>query len=293
VRQPAAFCGVVGLKPTWGSVSRYGLIAFASSLDQVGVLARNVEDVELVFAALHGADVRDATSRHGPAARLHASGSITIGVPQEYLDGHVDLSVRSACERAIHVMREMGVNVREVSLPHTSYAVAAYAVIASAEAATNLARFDGVRYGVRPANAENTSYDDVRAAGFGAEVRRRIALGTFALSADRRAQYYGLAQRTRARIARDFAVVLADGVDLLFTPTTPTPAFRVGSRLDDPYAMYASDVFTVPASLAGLPAMSLPIGRAGRLPIGGQLIGPPHGEALMFSFGRRLEAWLS
>jgi aspartyl-tRNA(Asn)/glutamyl-tRNA(Gln) amidotransferase subunit A len=292
VRQPAAFCGVVGLKPTWGAISRYGLIAFASSLDQVGVLARSVADAALVFAVIRGRDVRDATSRDLAADSAYGARTLTIGVPREYLDEQLDPAVRSACERAVHALRENGVHVREVSLPHTRYAVAAYAVIASAEASTNLARFDGVRYG-RVADGTVAGYDAVRAAGFGAEVRRRIALGTFVLSADRREQYYALAQRTRAQVANDFARVLADGVDLLFTPTTPTPAFHAGTRLDDPYAMYSSDVFTVPASLAGLPAMSLPIGRAGRLPIGGQLIGPPGADDRLLSFGRRLEEWLS
>jgi aspartyl-tRNA(Asn)/glutamyl-tRNA(Gln) amidotransferase subunit A len=299
VRQPAAFCGVVGIRPTWGRVSRYGLIAFASSLDQVGVLGRSVEDAALLLEVIAGADAMDPTSAAADAVpiaheaavgRASAGGSQpVVGVPAEYFPDDLNPGVRAACERALDVLRAAGYTVRDVSLPHTALGVPAYSVLSAAEASTNLARFDGVRFGTRAPDGE--LYQAARTAAFGAEVKRRIMLGTFVLSAGQHDRYYAAAQRVRALIARDFADVFAAGVDVLFTPTTPTPAFPIGA-VSEPYDMYVADVFTAPASLAGVPAMSVPIGRADGLPVGGQLIAPPWGERAMIAAGARLERGL-
>ena len=297
VRQPAAFCGVVGIKPTYGRVSRYGLVAFGSSLDCVSPFGATVDDAARVLAAIAGHDPLDATSRADaalelPVARERLDGTV-IGVPEEYFPDDLDPGVRAGCDRALAALRERGATLRPVSLPHTRFAVPTYYIVNPAEAAANLARYDGVRYGVRRLGAEGdlrALYRATRGEGFGPEVQRRILVGTFVLSAGYADQYYVRAQAARRSIASDFTAVFAEGVDLLFTPTAPTTAFRAGEKLGDPVQMYLADIFVAPASLAGLPAMSVPIGRSEGLPVGGQLIGPEMGEAAMIAAGRVLEA---
>lgn len=317
VRQPAAFCGVVGIKPSYGRVSRYGLVAFASSLDQVGVFGRSVADAALVLRTIAGADPLDATSARRDVPDYHAAAlasastttggertagsgarplaSLVVGVPDEYFPPGLDAGVRAACDDALDQLRSLGAEVRRVSLPHTPFAVPTYYVLATAEASSNLARFDGVRYGSRAAGTASALavYEQSRSIGFGAEVKRRIMLGTFALSAGYHDEYYGTAQRVRTLISRDFEAVFRAGVHLLFTPTAPTPAFRFGEKVSDPYEMYLSDIFTVTANLAALPAISLPIGTASGLPIGGQFLAPRWREAGMIAAAAALERELS
>ena len=295
IRQPASFCGVVGIKPTYGRVSRYGLVAFGSSLDQIGVLGRSVHDAARVLSVISGRDPKDSTCEDRDPLRLptvpESLQGFVIGLPREYFPPELDPAVRRACDRAVRLMKELGAAVREVSLPHTPYAVPAYYVIAPAEASSNLARFDGVRYGPRFDGAADlrSLYRSTRGQGFGPEVRRRILVGTYVLSAGYYDAYYRRAQQMRALIAQDFRNVFDRGVDLLFTPTTPTPAFKAGEKLADPVAMYVSDIFTVTANLAGLPAISLPIGRAKGLPLGGQLIGQAFLEDEMLEAAYALE----
>ncbi|MGK7313233.1 MAG: Asp-tRNA(Asn)/Glu-tRNA(Gln) amidotransferase subunit GatA [Candidatus Longimicrobiales bacterium M2_2A_002] len=315
VRQPAAFCGVVGLKPTYGAVSRYGLVAFASSLDQVGTLGRTVEDAALLLECIAGRDPLDSTSADRPPPELmpalgRGADGLVVGVPAEYLGDPLEPGVRRRVEEAAAALERAGAEVREVSLPHTELALPAYYIIAPAEASSNLARYDGVRYGLRvepgdgarePAEAADPAAPDpaadpvramyaaTRSAGFGDEVKRRIMLGTFALSAGYHDEYYGRAQRVRARVAADFRATFDAGVDVLLTPTTPTPAFGLGDRTDDPYAMYGSDIYTVPASLAGLPAISVPIGEVDGLPVGGQLIADRWAEPVLVRAAAALE----
>jgi len=295
VRQPAAFCGVVGMKPTYGRVSRYGLVAFGSSLDQIGVLGRSVHDAARVLSVISGRDPRDSTCEDRDPLRLpnvpESLQGFVIGLPKEYFPAELDPAVRRACDRAIRLMKELGAAVREVSLPHTPYAVPTYYVIAPAEASSNLARYDGVRYGPRFDGHQDLHalYRTTRGQGFGAEVRRRILVGTYVLSAGYYDAYYRRAQQMRALIAQDFRNAFDRGVDLLFTPTVPSPAFKAGEKLSDPIAMYMSDIFTVTANLAGLPAMSLPIGRVKGLPIGGQLIGQAFLEDEMIEAAYALE----
>ncbi len=299
VRQPAAFCGVVGVKPGYGRVSRAGLVAFGSSLDCISAFGRTVADAAAVLAAMSGHDPDDATTipeppLAPPVARADLRG-LVIGLPREYLPGDLDAGVRAGVDRAVEAMRGLGATIREVSLPHARYAVPTYYVIAPAEAASNLARYDGARYGVRrlgPAGDLASLYRTTRGEGFGLEVRRRILVGTYVLSAGYYDAYYRKAQQVRALIADDFRRVFAAGTDLLFTPTTPTTAFRAGANTADPVAMYLADVFVCAASLAGIPAMSLPIGRAEGLPVGGQLIAPERGESLMLAAAGALEAAL-
>ncbi len=295
VRQPASFCGVVGIKPTYGRVSRYGLVAFGSSLDQIGVFGRSVHDAARVFSVISGRDPRDATCEDRDPLRLptvpESLQGFVIGLPKEYFPPELDPAVRRACDRSIRMMKELGAAIREVSLPHTPYAVPTYYVIAPAEASSNLARYDGVRYGPRFDGTADLRglYRATRGQGFGPEVRRRILVGTYVLSAGYYDAYYRRAQQMRALIAQDFRNVFDRGVDLLFTPTVPSPAFKAGEKLSDPIAMYMSDIFTVTANLAGLPAISLPIGRVKGLPIGGQLIGQAFLEDEMLEAAYALE----
>jgi aspartyl-tRNA(Asn)/glutamyl-tRNA(Gln) amidotransferase subunit A len=297
VRQPAAFCGVVGVKPTYGRVSRFGLVAFASSLDHIGVFGKTVDDAALGLEVIAGHDPRDATSapRDVPAYRDAARGALTgvvIGKPKEYFPADLDPRIRERCETALEIMRSLGAEIRDVSLPHTDLAIEVYYIVAPAEASSNLARFDGVRYGLRrDGDGLRGMYEATRSSGFGPEVTRRILLGTYVLSAGYYDAYYRKAQQVRTLIAEDFAKVFASGVHLLFTPTTPTPAFPLGAK-SDPYEMYLSDIFTVTANLAGVPAMSLPIGRVGGLPVGGQLLAPHFDERQMLAAAYALERTL-
>jgi aspartyl-tRNA(Asn)/glutamyl-tRNA(Gln) amidotransferase subunit A len=295
VRQPASFCGVVGIKPTYGRVSRYGLVAFGSSLDCISTFGRTVADAGKVLAVMSGGDPADATSVHRPPLVLDPVPDLlrglTVGIPAEYFPADLDPGVRAACDRSVARLREFGARVVDVSLPHTALAVPTYYIIAPAEAAANLARYDGARYGRRVETGGDVRalYRATRGKGFGPEVRRRILIGTYVLSAGYYDAYYGRAQAARARIAGDFTAVFGSGVDLLFTPTTPTPAFKAGEKTSDPVAMYLADIFVCPVNLAGLPALSLPIGRSQGLPVGGQLIGPAFSEAKLVAVAGLLE----
>jgi aspartyl-tRNA(Asn)/glutamyl-tRNA(Gln) amidotransferase subunit A len=286
IRQPAAFCGVTGLKPSYGRVSRHGLVAFASSLDQIGPLARTAADCAAALDAVSGADPCDSTSLPEPPTRCAEAlageiGGLAIGLPREYLAGEgCDPEVARLVEEAARELEKAGAVLRPVSLPHTRHAVATYYLIATAEASSNLARFDGVRYGRRAAGAAGLTemYERSRSEGFGAEVKRRILLGTYVLSAGYYDAYYRKAQQVRALLRRDFDEAFGR-CDALLTPTTPETAFRIGERTGDPLRMYLSDVFTVSVNLAGVPAVSLPCGFAAGLPVGLQLIGPAGGDA--------------
>jgi aspartyl-tRNA(Asn)/glutamyl-tRNA(Gln) amidotransferase subunit A len=295
VRQPAAFCGVVGIKPTYGRVSRYGLVAFASSLDQVGVFGRTVDDAALALGAVAGRDPLDSTSAEVDVprytvARQQSLKGVVIGKPKEYFPDSLDPRVRALCDRALESYRSLGATVRDVSLPRTDLAIPAYYIIAPAEASSNLARFDGVRYGLRvTGDGLRGMYEATRSQGFGPEVTRRILLGTYVLSAGYYDAYYRKAQQVRTLIAEDFRSAFTSGIDLLFTPTTPTPAFAIGAKSADPYEMYLSDIFTVTANLTGVPAMSVPIGRVEGLPVGGQLMAPHFREVDMIAAAYALE----
>ncbi len=294
VRQPAAFCGIVGVKPTYGRVSRFGLVAFASSLDQIGVFGRSVDDAAQGLQIIAGHDARDATSVDTAVDdyRAQADRSLTglvIGVPAEYFPASLDPRIRARCDDALEILRQLGAEIRPVSMPHTELAIPVYYILAPAEASSNLARFDGVRYGPREA-ADNLRdmYEQTRSVGFGREVTRRIILGTYVLSQGHYDAYYVKAMKVRAKIAEDFASVFASGVHVLFTPTTPTPAFGFGAK-SDPLEMYLSDIFTATANLAGVPAMSQPIGLVDGLPVGGQLLAAHFREADMFRVAYALE----
>jgi len=287
VRQPAAFCGVVGMKPTYGRVSRYGLIAFASSLDQLGPFARDAEDAALMLQAIAGADPMDSTCVDVPvpdyrAALRQGVEGLRLGVPAEYFIEGTDPEVERAVREAIAALEKLGARTEPVSLPHTEYGLAAYYVIAPAEASSNLARYDGVKYGLRAPGARDVidMYSKTRAAGFGAEVKRRLMLGTYVLSAGYYDAYYGQAQKVRTLVRRDFDRAF-ERVDLIVAPTTPGVAFKMGEK-EDPIQMYLNDVFTIPTNLAGLPGVSIPGGftQAG-LPIGLQLIGRAFDEATL------------
>jgi aspartyl-tRNA(Asn)/glutamyl-tRNA(Gln) amidotransferase subunit A len=284
IRQPAAMCGVVGMKPTYGMVSRYGLIAFASSLDQVGPIATNVADAALALAAIAGHDPRDATSlAHAPAIAPDDGSlrGVRVGVPRSLLREGVDPDVMTAFDAAVAIMRECGAGIVDVALPHSTHAIPVYYLVATAEASSNLARYDGVRYGFRARDAADSlgeMYDRTREQGFGAEVKRRIMLGTYVLSAGYKDAYYLKAQQVRTLIRRDYDEAFAR-VDLIAMPTSPIAAFRLGERTADPVQMYLADVFTVGANLAGVPSISVPCGlTAGRLPVGLQLTGPALGD---------------
>lgn len=285
IRQPAAYCGVVGLKPTYGRVSRYGLVAFASSLDQIGPLTKNVEDAAYVLQAIAGYDLKESTSANVEVDDYISAISedvkgLKIGVPKEYLGEGIDPKVKDAVMSALQQYESLGAEWEEVSLPHTEYAVAAYYLLASSEASSNLARFDGVRYGKRSENADNLLevYTRSRSEGFGPEVKRRIMLGTYALSSGYYDAYYLKAQKARTLIKQDFDQVF-EKYDVIVGPTTPTPAFKLGEQVDDPLTMYLNDIYSIPVSLAGVPAISIPCGFADGLPVGLQIIGKPYAES--------------
>jgi aspartyl-tRNA(Asn)/glutamyl-tRNA(Gln) amidotransferase subunit A len=293
IRQPAALCGIVGLKPTYGTVSRFGMIAFASSLDQAGPLTRDVTDAALLYRHLAGRDERDATSIDHPeqialpsAERLDG---VRLGVPAELTGEGVEPGVMERFEATLALARELGASVERVPLPHADYGLSAYYVIAPAEASSNLARFDGVRYGLRAEASDLLGmYTRTRHDGFGAEVKRRILIGTYALSSGYYDAYYGRAQRVRTKIADDFRAAF-ERVDLVVTPTSPSVAFELGAKTDDPLAMYLNDLFTVPMSLAGIPAISIPAGLSEGLPVGLQLAGPAFSENRLLDAAHALE----
>jgi len=289
IRQPAALCGVVGMKPTYGRVSRYGLIAFASSLDQIGPVTKDVKDAALLLGVIAGHDEMDSTSVDLPVPDYTGSlvkdvKGVRVGVPKEYFVKGIDGEVESAVRKAIGVLKDLGAAVTDISLPHTGYAVSTYYIIGPAEASSNLARFDGVQYGFRDAEARDLidMYTGTRSKGFGAEAKRRILLGTYCLSAGYYDAYYLKAMKVRTKIREDFDRAFKS-CDCIVTPTAPTPAFRIGEKTDDPIAMYLSDIYTIPANLAGLPAMSVPCGFSGSgLPIGLQIMAKPFDEEMIF-----------
>ena len=297
IRQPAAFCGVVGVLPTYGRVSRYGLIAFASSLDRVGPLARSVEDAAVMLEVLAGPDEMDATSSQEAVGSYAAETKkgvqgLRIGVPEEYFGEGLNAEIRAAIEKALDGLRAAGCSIHKVSLPHTKYAVPTYYVIATAEASSNLSRFDGVRFGLRSEDAGTLAamFRNTRDEGFGAEVKRRILLGTYVLSAGYYDAYYRKAQQVRALLTRDF-VEAFEKVDAIVAPVTPTAAFKLGEKTDDPLQMYLEDIYSVAASLAGICGMSVPCGEtADGLPIGVQVLGKHFDEATMLRVGSAIEA---
>lgn len=295
IRQPAAFCGVTGIKPTYGRVSRYGMIAFASSLDQGGCFARSAEDCAAVLGAMAGFDERDSTSveRDVPDYSAALTGDINglrIGLPREYFAEGLQAESRQVIEQAIAQLKALGAEIVEIDLPHTDLAVSTYYVVAPAEASSNLARFDGVRYGYRcdnPVDLEDL-YTRSRGEGFGREVQRRIMIGAYVLSAGYYDAYYLKAQKTRRLIANDFASAF-DNVDLIAAPVTQAPAFKLGEKTDDPVSMYLNDVYTLPASLAGIPGMSVPAGFVGGLPVGLQLLAPWFEEGRLLNAGHAFQ----
>jgi aspartyl-tRNA(Asn)/glutamyl-tRNA(Gln) amidotransferase subunit A len=286
IRQPASLCGVTGMKPTYGRVSRFGLVAFASSLDQIGPFSQDVEDCAVLLNAICGHDPQDSTSVNMAVPDFTRSllpevRGFRLGVPAEYFVEGMDPGVKASIEKAIGALEELGAGCEEVSLPHTEYAVAVYYLVATAEASSNLARYDGVKYGYRSPRPGDLldMYSSTRAEGFGAEVKRRIMLGTYALSSGYYDAYYLKAQKVRTLIRQDFDQAF-QRFDVLITPTAPTPAFRIGEKMDDPLQMYLSDIFTIPCNLAGLPGISIPCGLSkDGLPIGLQILGKPFDEA--------------
>ena len=297
IRQPAAMTGVVGLKPTYGRVSRFGLVAFASSLDQIGPLTQDVHDAALLLQAIAGHDPRDSTSAdaavpdYGAALGRGVAG-LKFGVPREYFVAGINAEVEAAVRAGIDVLEQQGADIVDVSLPHTPYAVATYYILANAEASANLARYDGVRFGFRAAEPADLPdmYTRTRAEGFGAEVKRRIMLGTYVLSSGYYDAYYKKAQQVRTLFRQDFQTAFAN-CDALLTPVSPTPAFRLGERLDDPLQMYLADIFTIPMNLAGVPALSIPCGlTTDKLPIGLQIAAPPFREDVLLQVGAAFEA---
>jgi aspartyl-tRNA(Asn)/glutamyl-tRNA(Gln) amidotransferase subunit A len=301
IRQPAALCGCIGFKPTYGRVSRYGLTAFASSLDQVGPFAREVRDVATMLGVISGHDARDSTSVPVPVpdycATLQTSiKGLKLGLPKEYMIGGLNAEVSAAVQAAVKQFEKLGAEMVEVSLPHTDYAVAVYYIVATAEASANLARFDGIRYGARVDGADPTDlYCKTRGAGFGAEVKRRVILGAYVLSSGYHDAYYLRAQKVRTLIRRDFLEAF-EKVDAIITPTSPTAAFKIGEKTDDPLQMYLSDIFTISCNLAGICGLSLPCGftASPKLPIGLQLLGKPFGEETILRLAHAYEqstAW--
>ncbi|HYE33746.1 MAG TPA: Asp-tRNA(Asn)/Glu-tRNA(Gln) amidotransferase subunit GatA [Methylomirabilota bacterium] len=296
IRQPAAFCGCVGVKPTYGRVSRYGLVAFASSLDQIGPFTKSVEDAALLTQVISGIDPRDSSSvpEEVPDYRLHLKQDVRglkLGIAKEYMVGGLDPEVSRAVQAAVEQLQKLGVEVQEVSLPHTEYAVATYYIVATAEASANLARFDGIRYGQRvDGNDPIELYSKTRGAGFGPEVKRRVILGTYVLSSGYYDAYYLRAQKVRTLIRQDFLKAF-EKVDAIVTPTTPTAAFKAGEKSSDPLQMYLSDIFTISCNLAGISGISLPCGFTSnpKLPIGLQLLGKPFGESTLFRLAHAYE----
>jgi aspartyl-tRNA(Asn)/glutamyl-tRNA(Gln) amidotransferase subunit A len=297
IRQPAAMTGVVGLKPTYGRVSRFGLVAFASSLDQIGPLTRDVRDAALLLQAIAGHDPHDSTSGAAPVPNYadaldRGVEGLKLGVPREYFVGGMNAEVEAAVRAGIDALRQAGAEIVDASLPHTPYAVATYYILANAEASANLARYDGVRFGYRAAAPADLSdmYMRTRAEGFGTEVKRRIMLGTYVLSSGYYDAYYKKAQQVRTLFRRDFQRSFT-ACDALLTPVSPTPAFRLGERLDDPLQMYLADVFTVPMNLTGIPALSVPCGlTTEKLPVGLQIAAPPFREDVLLQVGAAFEA---
>jgi aspartyl-tRNA(Asn)/glutamyl-tRNA(Gln) amidotransferase subunit A len=301
IRQPAGFCGIVGLKPTYGRVSRFGLIAFASSLDQVGPFTRTVKDAAIMLEAIAGHDHNDSTSSRTPVENFRAGlrtdlEGVRIGVAQEYTVDGMELGVQTAVAEAIQQLTRLGAEIVPISLPHTRYALATYYITAPAEASANLARFDGVRYGLRieePTIRE--MYERTRGDGFGSEVKRRIMLGTYALSSGYYDAYYVKAQKVRTLIKQDFDNAF-EIVDVIVAPTSPTTAFEIGDRIDDPYQMYLADVFTIPANMAGIPGISIPCGFSDNLPVGLQFLGPAFDESTLLGVAHAYEqsqSWAS
>jgi len=295
IRQPASFCGIVGVKPTYGRCSRWGIVAFASSLDQAGPVARTVEDCAILLGSMAGFDPKDSTSADRPvpdfaAACRRGVRGLRIGVPREYRSDSMPAEIEAMWQQGLAWLRDAGAEIVDVSLPHTKYGLATYYIVAPAEASSNLARYDGVRFGRRVDGDDLTQmYERTRADGFGAEVRRRIMIGTYVLSAGYYDAYYLRAQKVRALILRDFTDAYAQ-VDALLTPTTPSAAFAQGDKMNDPVAMYLNDVFTVPASMAGVPGLSVPAGLDGQgLPLGLQVLGRPFDEETVFAVGAALE----
>jgi len=300
IRLPSSFCGVVGLKPTYGAVSRYGLIAFASSLDQIGPMAKTVEDCKIVFDTIKGKDKMDSTSVEMPKMQNTECRmkDLRIGIPKEYFVKGIDPEVEEIIKKAIRKYEERGAKIEEVSLPHAEYALSCYYIIAPSEASANLARYDGIKYGYHKAQDGGYEEQDLldvylksRGEGFGEEVRRRIMLGTYALSAGYYEAYYLKAQKVRALIKKDFEKVFKQkgGVDAIFTPVSPFLPFKIGEKIKDPLSMYLVDIYTVSVNLAGLPALSLPVGRVGNLPVGLQIIGKPFEEDKIFEIGALIE----
>jgi aspartyl-tRNA(Asn)/glutamyl-tRNA(Gln) amidotransferase subunit A len=295
IRQPASFTGLAGIKPTYGRCSRYGIIAFASSLDQAGPMARTVEDCAILLGAMAGFDPRDSTSAERPvpdfrAATARGVKGLRIGIPAEYRVAGMSAEIEALWQRGITWLREQGAEIIDISLPHTKYGLPVYYIVAPAEASSNLARYDGVRFGARVDGEDLIDmYERTRAAGFGAEVKRRIMIGTYVLSAGYYDAYYLRAQKIRALMLRDFTDAFAK-VDAILTPTAPSAAFGIGEKMDDPVTMYLNDVFTVPASLAGVPAMSVPAGLSSEaLPLGLQVIGRHFDEETVFAVAGALE----
>jgi len=294
IRQPASYCGIAGIKPTYGRCSRYGVIAFASSLDQPGAFGRTVEDCAILLGAMAGFDPRDSTSADQPVPDFRAACArgvqgLRIGIPREYRVDGMPAEIEALWRQGEAWLREAGATVVDVSLPHTKYGLATYYIVAPAEASSNLARYDGVRFGLRVPGADLTElYENTRAAGFGAEVRRRVLVGTYVLSSGYYDAYYLRAQKVRALILRDFSEAFRD-VDALLTPTAPSAAFAVDETPSDPVTMYLNDVFTVPASLAGIPGMSVPAGLARGLPLGLQVLGRPFDEEGVFAVAAAIE----
>ena len=297
IRQPAGFCGVTGLKPTYGRVSRFGLVAFASSLDQIGPITKSVADAAILMNVIGGKDRQDSTSADVPMPDFTQAldrdiKGMRLGIPKEYFNGGMQPEVEKAVQDSIRTLESLGMKTVEVSLPHLNYAVSAYYIIACAEASTNLSRYDGVKYGYRSLNSENLTnmYENTREEGFGEEVKRRIILGTFVLSSGYYDAYYLKAQKVRTLIKQDFENALEE-CDVIISPVTPYPAFKLGEKLDDPLQMYLADIYTISANLAGIPAMAIPCGFVGEanLPVGLQLMGKHFDEANLIAVGQKFQ----